>query len=142
MGVPVAMSCEEFSLSMETPSLAIWLGTPSKLSPRPFHTPVRSGCPSGVRGVTPDGFGGALLVRGTCENSWARIAAGRRHKPATAAMILGYPDKRIQTFLSAQLPLGSVLNLYTRPSAIFNSWRRPLFESSLAGRAVTVTSSP
>src|SRR6267143_1906333 len=78
-------------------SLAIWFGTPSRLSPRPFHTPVKSGCPSAVRGVVPDGFGGALLVRGIWENSWAKTAAGSRHSTAAATMILLYPDKRMHT---------------------------------------------
>src|SRR2546426_4027764 len=85
------------SLSIARPLLAIWFGTPSRLSPRPFHTPVKSGCPSAVRGVVPDGFGGALPVRGICENSCAGTAAGRRQSAAAAATILLYPDKRIRT---------------------------------------------
>src|SRR5215470_10657289 len=40
------------------------------------------------------------------------------------------------------LPAASALNLKTRPSLTFNCWRSPLFEPSLAGRAVTLTSSP
>src|SRR5262249_23828662 len=40
------------------------------------------------------------------------------------------------------LPAASALNLKTRPSLSFNCCRRPLFEPSLAGSAVTSTSSP
>src|SRR5690348_5015366 len=82
------MSCEEFSLSMEMPSFAIWLGTPSRLSPRPFQTPVRSGCPSAVRGVFPEGLGGALVVRCVCENSCAPSVNGNRHETTAKRMIL------------------------------------------------------
>jgi hypothetical protein len=37
-----------------------------------------------VRGVVPEGFGGALTVRFIAENSWAKTAAGSRQRSAAA----------------------------------------------------------
>ena len=85
--------------SIDRPLLAIWLGIPFRLSPNPFQTPVRSGCPSAVRGVAPDGFGGAFVVRRGCEDSCAIITAERRHSAAVATANRLSEARRIRTFL-------------------------------------------
>src|SRR5882762_2401347 len=85
---PLWMSRATVSLSMEMPLLASWFGTPFRLSPSPFHTPVKSGWPSAVRGVVPAGFGGALTVRGPRWASCAMSAAETRHNAAAAPIIL------------------------------------------------------
>jgi hypothetical protein len=117
--VPVKMSCEEFSLSTEMPSFAIWFGTPSRLSPKPFHTPVRSGWPSGVRGVVPDGLGGALVVRFIWPNSWATTAHGAKHSTAAKRIIQRYAELLMMLkLLSRELAGGSGVHP-ERPSAHF-----------------------
>src|ERR1700682_6073940 len=85
---PLETSRVEDSVSTAMPALAIWFGTPIRLSPNPFQTPLRSGCPSGVRGVVPDGTNGALVVRDICENCRAITAAGSKHSAAATAIML------------------------------------------------------
>src|ERR1051326_2646074 len=100
------MSRVTLSLSMERPLFAIWFGTPSKLSPNPFHTPLRSGCPSGVRGVTPEGLGGALVLRLVGWYPWGVTTAGNSDSTPTVTMILMQADKRIYTPSGRSLTVG------------------------------------
>ena len=116
---------------------------------RPFQTPLRSGCPSGVRGVATAAPSWALPGAGA---RCARMAAGPSDS-ATATTIRWYLGNLIQIpprppglqLLASSLyrALGSLVRkTNTRPSGNCNFCTKPVVDPSLAGKPSIVTMSP